>query len=433
MKSFFVLFCVLAALPAATLAAENDGEPGREILVTFENAGASANGSNFRAPYRNRKRYQIAAIARRNADAISGEYELTEVDRWPIKSLSVYCIVYSVGADKDLERLIAELRADERVESVQKLQLFSTSNSSPGTYNDQYAKLQHGLQSLSISGAHVLSKGEGVRVAIIDSSADVGHEDLRGSIAKAEDFTRDDRASDERHGTAVASVIAARANNEVGIVGIAPSAHIDLLIACWAEPDRDNAICDSFSLARALDQLVSDPPDVLNMSLAGPHDPLLARIIAALLDRGVIVVAADPSGENVEAAFPARLRGVIAARSSGSSTTSDAAAIEENDERETVYAPGTQIMVALPDDAYDFRSGSSLAAAHVSGVIALLLAHEPESDREAVLALLRASQASRIAGAESIDACVALRLASRQGECPGTAAVSVTSKLDSGT
>ena len=74
-------------------------------------------------------------------------------------------------------------------------------------------------------------------------------------------------------------------------------------------------------------------------------------------------------------------------------------------------------MVAVPNNSYDFRSGSSLAAAHVSGTIALLLAVSPDLPKQEVLAFLRESQLASKSDALSINACIVLQLANRSGNC----------------
>jgi subtilisin family serine protease len=404
-----------------------------DILVTFENHGASATGSSFSAPYRNRKRYSIAASARRNADDIASEYMLTEIDHWPIRSLSVYCFVYRVPSGQDRNETIERLRSDDRIESVQALQQFETGTENLTGYNDKYAGLQHGLDILGVSSAHRYSLGTGVRIAVIDSHADSGHEDLVGRIRKISVFAAKDRLTDENHGTAVTSIIGALSNNEKGIVGVAPEAIIELLVSCWAEKGSSGAVCDSFTIAKALDELLNDPPDILNLSLAGPRDPLLERLLDAVLQNGVIVVAADSEGSSPGKNFPAMLSGVIGVKSSGGGGSQTLAIAAPEPAAQAILAPGHQIMVALPDDAYDFRSGNSLAAAHVSGVIALLLAKSPNQTYASVLNLLRDSQDFAMATHRSIDACVVLYLAERAGPCPGARPAKLSLKLESGT
>lgn len=427
----FVTILVISIAPV--MADDTREDSAQDILVTFENHGSSAMGSSFSAPYRNRKRYSIAASARRNANAVASEYNLIEIDHWPIRSLAVYCFVYRVPFGQDRSAVISRLQLDERIESAQPLQEFNTNIDAKSAYNDQYVGLQYGLDALAVTSAHNYSLGEGVRIAVIDSSVDAGHEDLVGRIRKVSVFAPDDKMIDEDHGTAITSIIGALSNNEKGIVGVAPEASIELLVSCWADKNSSGAICDSFTLAKALDQLLRDPPDILNLSLTGPHDPLLARLINAVLKKGVIVVAADPADTSPSASFPAALNGVIGVRSSDHTLEAAASLADINSDVQAIFAPGHQIMVALPDDAYDFRSGSSLAAAHISGVIALLLAESPQQTTESVINLLHASQNASAASHVSVDACVVLYLAERAGTCPGKLPTRFSSKLESGT
>lgn len=429
-QSIRIFAAILIVLPVGTIAAENVPDSARDILVTFENTGATASGGGFGAPYRNRKRYSIAASARRNASAIEKEYSLVQIDHWPIRSLSVYCFVYRVPDDEDRDHIIARLEADTRVESVQPLQVFETGIDPTVGYNDTYVQLQHGLTMLGASAAHNHSRGVGIRVAIIDSQADVEHEDLRGRVTITANFAGKGRTPDTAHGTAVASIIGASANNEKGIVGIAPEAELELVVACWAEDGADSAVCNSFTLAQALDTLLADPPHILNMSLVGPQDSLLERLIEELVRVGVVVIAASSPGNEITP-FPASLDNVIGVRSSDRRFSESPAIRAES--HSDLFAPGKQIMVAVPQDRYDFRSGSSLAAAHVSGAVALLLSASPQVNAATVSALLQQSQDLAESGYLSVDACRALHLADSSRNCEPPAAGSTALKLQPGT
>lgn len=392
------LFLTGVFIAAWLLPAQADElDPDRDILVTFENHGARS--TTVGAPYRARKRYTISAEARRQSTEIVNEYGLREVDHWPIRSLSVYCFVYRVPVGEDRATVIDQLRSDSRVESVQVLSEFETGSSPGPGYDDTYANLQHGLQTLNLEAAHQHSRGKGVRVAVIDSNADTRHEDLRGRIKSVEDLAPSGVLADRDHGTAVTSIIVARPNNARGIVGVAPDAQLSLYAACWSDPDTDTAVCNSFTLAKAIDALLERPPHVLNMSLAGPHDALLERLLRTAHRQGVILVAASPRGDKQP--FPASMEEVIAVRSGSGYFPEDGA----------IFAPGEQILVAAPGDKYEFRSGSSLAAAHVSGVVALMLAVSPDEHATSVRSILEQSQASAGIDDPSLDACIALQLA----------------------
>src|SRR5438105_5600047 len=218
----------------------------------------------------------------------------------------------------------------------------------------------------------------------------------------------------DSHGTAVAGVIAARADNSIGIFGIAPEAEIIALKACWqrARP-APGALCSSWTLAKAVDFAVQSGAQVLNFSLAGPPDPLLARLIATAVHHHITIVAAVLEEGERGPGFPASLETVIAICSSDPrgyvhSTVGGKTAV-------ALAAPGVDILTTAPHEAYDFLSGSSLAAAHVTGIVALLLEQEPHLTPAQIQALLRTT-AQPSAGAASptqgtlgiVDACAAL-------------------------
>lgn len=410
----------LAAVFSATAIAEDRRpDPAHDILVTFANEGKGVIGTGVSEPYRKRKRYSIDTEVRRHAADIASEYVLTEVDRWPIRSLSVFCFVYRVSSDVDRDAVIERLRADARVESVQRMQQFETLASPRTEYDDTYASLQRGLDVMEIPAAHRYSRGQGVRVAIIDSHADADHEDLSGRVTETGFLADDDTSRNVEHGTAIASVIGANANNARGIVGVAPESVMELYVACRAEDGAFNAVCDSFTLAKALDALLEDAPDVLNLSLTGPYDPLLERLLNEVDRAGAVMVAARPPYSHKDNQFPASLDRVISVGSSDAPPAARPIDLANSPRLREVYAPGEQIMVAVPDNAYDFRSGNSLAAAHVSGVIALLLAVSPNTPREAIQTYLRMSQRSSRAESLSVNACVVLQLLDQSRECRG--------------
>lgn len=408
-----VLFAILAS---ASSVADSDGPPdsAQDILVTFVDSRNATRRGGVGAPYRNRKRYAVGRAAKRDAVSVADDYSLTEVDSWPIRSLSVYCVVYRMAEEAGRQALVERLRNDPRVESAQLLNEFETESEVDSPYDDPHANLQHGLKTMSVAAAHTRTRGRGVRIVIVDSSADARHEDLRGRVRRVTDFTGNKDAADMRHGTAVASVIGARSNNAKGIVGIAPEARLEVFAACWHGGESSSAVCNSFTLAKALDTVASDPPDIVNLSLAGPADPLLERLLRGLHTAGVILVAAGTDSAGTETPFPASLDVVLGVSSSYGGMTKSATAIESFE----LYAPGEQVLVATPDDNYDFRSGSSIASAHATGVIALMLAEKPQLTYLSVREALRKSQLENAGGPVSINACTALAEVDGRQRCP---------------
>ena len=248
------------------------------------------------------------------AAALAGlrhDYRLVAIDGWPIETLGVYCAVMEVDPARSVDETLARVKADPRVQLAQPMQLFSVH----GGYDDPYFSQQYGAGSMQLLQMHQQATGRGIRVALIDTGVDRTHPDLKGRIGIARNFVADDARFDtDIHGTAVAGIIAADANNATGIVGIAPDADLLALKACWQGARDDiRAQCNTFTLAKALTFAIDQHADVINMSLGGPNDPLLALLIEVALARDIAVVAARESADE----FPANLHGVIAVRAAG--------------------------------------------------------------------------------------------------------------------
>lgn len=356
------------------------------------------------------------AVWSRTTSELAEIYRLRTIFAWTMVALGEQCVVFEVPRDRAPEAILRRLRADPRVGMAQPIAIFETLAEGPsgGAYNDPYAHLQRSIQALTLEKAHRWSTGKGVRVAVIDTGIDVDHPDLRGRIARVGIFVErgEQGFTNDVHGTAVAGVIAATTNNEVGIVGVAPRAEILALKACWPKrPGTREAVCDSYTLARAIDFAITQgEAQVLNFSLGGPHDPLLARLIGAALQRGIVVVAAD-AGDG-RRSFPADLQGVIGVLGVDQVP---AAARPRGSPAEQLGAPSVEILTTVPHGSYDFFSGSSLAAAQVSGVAALLLEKQPQLTPARVAEILR--RTSRNHSPLQIDACAALAEALGQGGC----------------
>ncbi len=385
----------------------------RQILVTFEplpSLGLPRAGSSARN-YEAAPGYKATVRTRKLARQLSRDYGLKLVSEWPIVALGVHCVVFEV-ADAGLRGdVIDRLADDRRVESVEPMQLFSVQGRSGG---DPYRDLQHGFAALGLEEAHRWASGQGVKVAVIDSGVDVSHPDLAGRVGTARDFVQEGgaRPPAERHGTAVTGVIASDRDNGVGIVGVAPGAEILALRGCWTEAgDGGQEACSSFTLAKALAFAIDARPHVINLSLGGPRDALLERLLRVALARGIVVVAAcgDTGADDV---FPGSVDGVLVVRASSSTGGGLTRAGE-------LSAPGHEILSTVPGGSYDFFSGSSLAAAQVSGVTALLLEHRRVGpDRLATL--LRETARGNGAGgaAPVVDACAALARVKHGVRCP---------------
>lgn len=414
----------LLSIPVNAQTARSASEFDNRILVTISDPAAARVNLSGRpgAGYRRRAPYVASFGAEKAADRVAEVFQLQRLDEWLIRPLSVFCLVYAVPEGAVVDELLEKLRQRPEVESAQRLNAFEVSTTKknatialpPGdnALSDPYAGFQHVVDTLELRRAHAWSTGGGVHVAVIDTGADFRHPDLKSQIVKHRSFVHDGDSAftSDAHGTAVAGVIAAATENGFGIIGVAPAARMTILKACWYAPARPAAVCSSFTIAKALAFAIEDKADIINLSLGGPADPLLSRLVVEAQRQGAVVIGAAP--ESDERGFPANIDGVIVVDSS------DRIAPPADDATRAVLAPGTDILVATPHGNFDFSSGNSLAAAHVTGIAALLVALEPILDGAALNAIIAASQLT--AGA-SVNACRAIAQLVTESACRDSA------------
>jgi subtilisin family serine protease len=231
-----------------------------------------------------------------------------------------------------------------------------------------------------------------IEVAILDTGIDYDHPDLAANLAWGVSTLRGrvstrprDYYDQNGHGTHVAGTIAAL-NNDIGVVGVAPSVEIyaiRVLDASGRGSYTDIAIGIEQALLGpdgVLDAdgdgiIVGDPDDdaaeVISMSLGGSSDDqYLHDMIIKAYNYGVVIVAASGNEGADQPSYPAIYPEVIAV---GATDSSDAVASFSNLQPE-VTAPGVDILSTYPDDTYKTLSGTSMATPHVSGVVALIQA-----------------------------------------------------------
>jgi subtilase family protein len=385
-----------AAEPVASASATH-----QRVVVTFANVPRQSPGPAGSTGRRyTGEGYLLAQSAHSDAKRVAAKYSLREVANWPIRSLAIHCVVYEIPDGRPVAAVLAQLQKDSTVALAEPLSEFHTLSdpkppAAPAPYNDPLYDLQTNLPALGIATAHARSQGSGIRIALIDTGVDTRHPDLRGRIVKTRSFVdhHAPTAASYRHGTAMAGLIAAVANNHIGIVGIAPMAQLEVFEACWQlRPDNDEAVCNTFTLAKALAAALDSGITLVNMSIAGPQDPLLASLVDVAIKRGVTFVGAV--AEPVDA-FPTGISGVIAAQGQQHSLRADAFSV-----------PANHILTLRPDGQYDFESGTSVAAAELTGVIALLMSSaDTRLSTGSIVSLLKATEepGTPVAGAINVN------------------------------
>jgi len=402
-----------AAPPEVRPPVEVRTAPAQFIVVAVANpvTGRPAAVGGTAHGYGTTSNYRVSATATSLIRELARTYSLTLVSEWPIEHLQMHCVLFRIPPGTTREAVIEKLKADKRVLIVQPLNEFESASNATPAFDDPYARLQANVSALDVAEAHHISRGTGIRVAIIDTGVDTEHPDLAGRTQLTRNYVDNDEAEfrRDRHGTQIAGLIAASANNGIGIVGVAPDVRLLAFKACWQPSPSSAGRCNSFTLAQALADALSAKAQVINLSLVGPSDPLLEALIAKATSGGVIVVGAVSGDPRL--GFPAKLPNVLAVAEAESSLDQNA---------DVVRAPARDILTLVPNGHYDFASGSSLATAQVSGVVALLLAKNQKLGIERVRSLLAQSTERHDTTRGpllSVNACVALTQVVRGTSC----------------
>ncbi len=233
---------------------------------------------------------------------------------------------------------------------------------------------------MKIPEAHRLATGERIVVAVIDSAVDGSHPDLAGAVAANFDATADG-AKPHAHGTGMAGAIAARRS----MLSIAP--RVNLVTVQAFSPKTTTAEGTTFNILKGLDWAVVQNARVINMSFAGPPDPRLSEALLKAANKGIVLVAAaGNAGPNSPPLFPAADPSVIAVAATDVNDALFSRSVRGN--HIAVAAPGVDILVPAPEGAYQLSTGTSVAAAQVSGVVALLIERNPRLTGKDVRAIL---------------------------------------------
>jgi subtilisin family serine protease len=358
---FFALLASLTAAFSQPVYAGPLSNPERQILVMVRHPPDHLRpGISYGGGYDD----ALAKSARdRLAREIAGKYGLTLVDAWPMPMIGMDCFVMAVPDARTTQAAAEQVSHNGNVAWAEPVEMYRA-QSAPASDNDPLYPAQPAAREWQLADLHKMATGRGIKVAIVDSGIDANHPDLAGQVAVNRNFVSGEPLVSESHGTGVAGVIAAKANNGIGIAGVAPGARLFGLRACRQQPEA--TVCDSFSLAKALYFAVDQKADVVNLSLSGPDDRLLRALLKTALDRGAAVVAAfDP--HQPDGGFPASVPGVIAVADGRLAA-----------EPGRVYiAPGRDIPTTEPGGRWFLANGSSFAAAHVSGLVALVRQRKP--------------------------------------------------------
>jgi subtilisin family serine protease len=313
-------------------------------------------------------------------DALAQRHRLARIESQSLPLLAATIFRWRIPDNRPLSRVLSDLSNDRDVRFSQANMTYRTQDAGskkplegdPG---------QYALAKLHLPEAHLLARGTDVAIAVIDTGIDVTHPELAGAIIGTYDALNSKEGA-HPHGTGVAGTIVAHSR----LVGSAPAARI-LAIRAFAANQSNGAESTSFVVLKALNYAVQQNAQIINMSFAGPADPLVQQALAVSSARGIVLIAAaGNAGPNSPPLYPAADSHVIAvtATDSGDHLFTQA----NRGAHVALAAPGVDILTPAPDDKYQVNSGTSFAAGYVSGLAALLIDRNPGITPDGIRAAL---------------------------------------------
>jgi membrane-anchored mycosin MYCP len=281
----------------------------------------------------------------------------------------------------------------------------------PAAQADEWRDKQYWLAEAGITKAWEVSKGAGVKVAVIDSGVDAQHPDLKGAVAGGYDASGSGQPNGQKgvgskteHGTLVATMLAGRGHQPAdatasptpgpatlppdGIIGVAPEAQI-LAVSTWLGSTNPSGKSDQDQIPEAVRWAVDNGAKVINISLGSttpqwPQSWDAAFLYAEQKDVVIVAAAGNRVGGNMQVGAPATIPGVLTVagldRKGAASVDASSQGISIG-----VAAPAENLLGGIPGGGYAEWAGTSGATPIVSGVAALIRSKWPDMSAEQVI------------------------------------------------
>jgi len=247
--------------------------------------------------------------------------------------------------------------------------------------NDEYLDKQWALAKIQAPDAwQITSGGQDILIAVLDTGIDQTHIDLAGKVIANINFTQSPTVDDVNgHGTHIAGIIGAIANNSSGIAGLAYSCSLmNVKVA------DDIGFCNAEEVAKGIIWAVDNGAKVINMSLTfvKPNQALEDAVNYAWRKGAVLVCAAGNDGGSTPV-YPASSANCLAITSTNSDDL--LGQLAKHGDWVDVAAPGVNIYSTLPDNSFGYKSGTSMAAAYIAGVAGLLFSVASDTNGNGLL------------------------------------------------
>ena len=230
--------------------------------------------------------------------------------------------------------------------------------------------IDYGVKLINPIKQWAITKGEGINVAVLDTGIDYNHIDIKDNFRGGVNFTSSiskDYKDVAGHGTFCSGIIAGIENN-VGIIGIAPKANL------YAVKVLNNQEQGTLQwLLQGIDWCARNNIDIINMSLGFQRDfPALHDSVVRAYNKDIIMICAAGNNKfDRDSQFPARYPECISI--SAIDNIKHVAKFSTHGQSVEVAAPGVNIISCYPGNKYAQASGTSFAAPHITGAVALIL------------------------------------------------------------
>jgi hypothetical protein len=374
-----------------------------DTAVDNGGSGASTKRGQGKSPRRNNPQAAItlryianeivAEIDDAQADELARRHRLTRLETQNFPLVGSTLGLFRITDGRSVETVRAELAADASVRSVQPNFRYVLQDQQSVQAPSEGDPAQYALAKLRLPQAHTLAHGDNIIIAVIDSAVDAAHPELAGAITDFFDALGS-KEGPHVHGTGIAGAIVSHAR----LMGSAPAAKI-LAIRAFGTA-QSGSESTSFVIVKSLDYAASHGAQIVNMSFAGPKDPVVERGVAAAATRGMVLVAASGNaGAKSPPLYPAANPNVIAVSATDASDKLFPAS--NRGAHIAIAAPGVDIFLPAPDGKYQMTSGTSFSAAYISGLAALILERNPALKPEQLRTIL--TRTARDLGAPGRD------------------------------
>ncbi len=299
------------------------------------------------------------------------------------------CDTSVVGTESQIDAFLAAARADSRTRYA-KNDVYVLAAFVPNDPDYNNPAVVYGPQAINAPAAWDLTQGDAdLIVAVLDTGVDLSHPEFAGRLLPGYDFVDDDADPTDQngHGTHIAGILAAGIDNGLGIAGMA--GRVKILPVRVLNSANAGWMSD---IAAGVTWAVDQGARVINLSLgSSTASTALATAIDYANSQGAVVIAAAGNANSAAPFYPAAWDRVIA--TGASSYTGGRWTLSNRGDNVDLMAPGALIYSTAwsptGGGVFDFNSGTSMAAPHVAGVVALMLSRDPNLTWDQVKTILQ--------------------------------------------